>query len=570
MSFWDRCISEGLDVTKLNDGQQKIICPKCDHTRRKHKGDQCLSVQIDSKGARWKCHHCTWEGHVWRNEDRLAQDAPGRTKAERLTGFAYTEPLQNDQIDWFKQRGINEETLKSAGVESGTRLNGSMGPIAFVHKNADGETINVKFRAEGKKFSQTKNGARLPYMWNLVDTDKSRLIIVEGEVDSLSVHECGIGNCISVPDGASDRKMSWMEELSDELSSFKQVVLFTDFDRAGLALRDELARRLGVARCFRIETSAMPSGCKDANDVLTQHGAEVLKSLVEGARPVPMRALRETRSFAAEAIRLLHGEIKQGLPTGIGAFDGVGQDPNAGIYKVRPGELTVISGVPSSGKSEILDLLLVQLGIKHNWAFAVCSFENEVDEHLNKLAAKHQRLPTWGPNKMDDEKFIESLDWCDEHFYWIRAEDDAPTVEWCLNTATAAVARYPNLRGLVLDPWNEFSHRRPSAMTETEYIGQMLGTIKRWASQNGCHVWLVAHPAKVRKNFDGSTSPLDGYSISGSANFYNKADCLLLVERDFTAGSRDVRVHVKKIRHRAAGQVGVIELTYDRSCGVYS
>jgi twinkle protein len=499
-----------------------------------------------------------------------ARQYPGKNrKAERLTGFAYTEPLQDDQIDWFKQRGINEETLRSAGVESGTRINGSMGPIAFVHKNSDGETINVKFRAAGKKFSQTKNGARLPYLWSLVDTTKDRLIIVEGEVDSLSVHECGIANCISVPDGASDRKMSWLEELSDEIDKFKRIILFTDFDRAGLGLRDELSRRLGVARCFRIESSAMPSGCKDANDVLTQHGDEVLKSLIDGARPVPMRALRETRSFAADALRLLHGEIKQGLSTGIGAFDGEGE-PDAGIYRVRPGELTVISGVPSSGKSEILDLLLVQLGIKHGWSFAVCSFENEVDEHLNKLAAKHQRLPAWGPDRMDDEKFIESLDWCDEHFYWIRAEDDAPTVEWCLNTATAAVARYPNLRGLVLDPWNEFSHRRPNAMTETEYVGQALGTIKRWAAQNGCHVWLVAHPAKVRRNYDGSTSPLDGYSISGSANFYNKADCLLLVERDFTAGSRDVRVHVKKIRHRAAGQVGVIELNYDRSCGVYS
>tara|TARA_R110000744_G_scaffold4565_4_gene16451 strand:- start:2301 stop:3839 length:1539 start_codon:yes stop_codon:yes gene_type:complete len=511
-----------------------------------------------------------WEGHVWRNEDQTSQDMPVRTKAERLTGFAYTEPLQDSQIEWFKQRGINPETLVTAGVESGSRINGSMAPIAFVHKNSDGETINVKFRGEGKRFSQTKNGARLPYMWNLVDSEQNRLIVVEGEIDSLSILESKVGNCISVPDGASDRKMSWMEELSDELNGFKQIVLFTDFDGAGLGLRDELSRRLGVARCFRIETSEMPSGCKDANDVLIHHGPEVLRSLVEGARPVPMRALRETRSFATDALRLLHGDIKVGASTGIPAFDGEGADPDAGIYRVRPGELTVISGVPSSGKSEILDLLLVQIAKKHNWAFAVCSFENEVDEHLNKLAAKFKRLPTWGADKMNDSEFIESLDFCDEHFYWIRAEDNAPTVDWCLNTATAAVSRYPNLRGLVLDPWNEFSHRRPSAMTETEYIGQQLGTIKRWAAMHGCHVWLVAHPAKVRRNYDGSTSPLDGYSISGSANFYNKADCLLLVERDFTAGSRDVRVHVKKIRHRASGQVGVIELKYDRSCGVYS
>ena len=88
--------------------------------------------------------------------------------------------------------------------------------------------------------------------------------------------------------------------------------------------------------------------------------------------------------------------------------------------------------------------------------------------------------------------------------------------------------------------------------------------------QHGVHVWLVAHPAKLRRNPDGTYPTPEPYDIAGSANFYNKADNILIVERDFTPGSSDVRVHVKKIRHRAAGQVGVIELTYDRSCGVYS
>jgi twinkle protein len=39
---------------------------------------------------------------------------------------------------------------------------------------------------------------------------------------------------------------------------------------------------------------------------------------------------------------------------------------------VVPGEVTLVTGVPNSGKSEWLDALLVNLGKLHGWKFAVC------------------------------------------------------------------------------------------------------------------------------------------------------------------------------------------------------
>lgn len=43
-----------------------------------------------------------------------------------------------------------------------------------------------------------------------------------------------------------------------------------------------------------------------------------------------------------------------------------------------PGELTVVTGVPNSGKSEWIDGLLCNLAISQDWAFALCSMENRV------------------------------------------------------------------------------------------------------------------------------------------------------------------------------------------------
>lgn len=37
----------------------------------------------------------------------------------------------------------------------------------------------------------------------------------------------------------------------------------------------------------------------------------------------------------------------------------------------------------------------------------------------------------------------------------------------------------------MIDPYNELDHQRPSSMTETEYVSQMLGKIKRFAQVGG-------------------------------------------------------------------------------------
>jgi twinkle protein len=170
---------------------------------------------------------------------------------------------------------------------------------------------------------------------------------------------------------------------------------------------------------------------------------------------------------------------------------------------------------------------------------------------------------------MNSSEWKEACEFIQNRFYWIRSEDEAPTVEWCLQNASACVQRYPNVRGLVLDPYNEFEHRRPSGWTETEYVSQMLASLKRWAATNECSIFLVAHPAKLRRNADGTFPVPEPYDIAGSANFYNKADNILIVERDFTEGSNDIRIHVKKIRFKQSGRVGTVDLKYEYVDGTY-
>lgn len=95
------------------------------------------------------------------------------------------------------------------------------------------------------------------------------------------------------------------------------------------------------------------------------------------------------------------------------------------------------------------------------------------------------------------------------------------------------------IKGLIIDPYNELDHKRPSSFTETEHVSRLLTKIKRFAQHYDCHVWLVAHPRAQRGLGVGGGSaslpPPSMYDISGSAHFINKADNGIVVHRPYSA-----------------------------------
>ena len=125
------------------------------------------------------------------------------------------------------------------------------------------------------------------------------------------------------------------------------------------------------------------------------------------------------------------------------------------------------------------------------------------------------------------------------------------------------------IRGLIIDPWNEFDHTRPSGQTETEYISSSLGQIRRFARAHGVHVWVVAHPKMLGRDKKGRYPIPTPYDISGSAHWRNKADNCLTVWRDENEPDTPVHLYVQKIRFREVGTVGKIELRWNKLNGRY-
>ncbi|KAF8687316.1 hypothetical protein HU200_042999 [Digitaria exilis] len=600
-----RLKNEGINPKQWRIGSfQRMMCPKCNGGSNE---ELSLSVYIrhDGMNASWNCFRstCGWRGFVQPDEvPKVSQAKSGiesetdqEVEASKAAKKVYRkireedlnlEPLCDELGAYFSERMISAETLRRNKVMQ--RNWGNKISIAFTYRR-DGVVVGCKYREVDKKFSQEANTEKIFY--GLDDIKRAQdIIIVEGEIDKLSMDEAGFRNCVSVPDGAppkvsskipdkeQDRKYQYLWNCKDHLDSASRIILATDDDVPGQALAEELARRLGKERCWRVKWPKKneTDTCKDANEVLMYLGPQALRKVIEGAELYPIRGLFAFRDFFPEIDNYylgIHGD-ELGIRTGWESMDDLYKYllPR---FQVVPGELTVVTGVPNSGKSEWIDALLCNINQQCGWKFVLCSMENKVREHARKLLEKRIEKPFFdaryggSAERMTPDEFEAGKQWLNETFHLIRCEDDSlPSINWVLDLAKAAVLRH-GIRGLVIDPYNELDHQRPSNQTETEYVSQMLTKVKRFAQHHSCHVWFVAHPRQLQ-NWNGG--PPNMYDISGSAHFINKCDNGIVIHRnrDQNAGPLDVvQVCVRKVRNKVIGQIGDAFLTYNRVTGKF-
>lgn len=392
-------------------------------------------------------------------------------------------------------------------------------------------------------------------------------IFVTGNCDAMSIYEAGIGNACSIPNGAQSFGTNTTQDPASlygflyphikQLDAAKKIVIATDMDDPGQSIADELARRIGRHRCWRAK---FPE--KDANDTLVKHGKETLKACIDNAEPWPVAGLYEADHFFDKVDDLYINGFSSRVTTGITQVDE--------LYSCGPGLLTVVTGIPGSGKSQMIDQIMVNLAVNHGYVAAVCSFENPPEVHIGKLcqvvAQKHffkTQIP--GP-LMSPEEVQKAKAFVHRHFKFLFQEDgaksDLPSI---IERIKTAILRW-GVKVAVIDPYNYIS--RPKAIeSETQWIDDMLTEMRLFAQAYDLHIFFVAHPTKMPMNADGSYMIPKGFSISGSAAWYSKPDFGLTIHRE--PDSAEVRFVNWKTRFDWLGKNGEACVIYDNTRHTY-
>ena len=469
------------------------------------------------------------------------------------------EKLSKEFLDNFENvRKISNNTLLRFGVTEAIewmpKARKEIKVVCFNYLR-NGELINIKFRGKNKDMKLAKDAELIFYNLDAIQ-DTEECVCVEGEIDCLSLHEAGIYNCVSVPNGANSN-LKYIDNCYEYFINKKKIVLATDNDEAGRKLRDELMFRFGVDRCYMVD---FPEDCKDANDVLVKHGKEVLRKVIENATQIPIEGLTAYNERKNRLLDLYDNGIPSGTPCGIYGLDE--------YLRFQGGLVTMITAPPSSGKSEFLDYIISSLAVRENWRFGVFSFENQPTELHDAKIAEKIIGKAFGFRKdrnhrIDKESLNLAIDELYDKFKTIDTSKVDISVDGILAKSEELVNKY-GIKGLVLDPYNKILHNIPSGMSETNYVNLFMTRITGFAKKFNVHIFLVVHPTKPQNtsvSTEGKQQRVTLYSASGSANFYNQTDNGFVLTRDRQTGVVDV--YIEKVRFSEQGREGWVSFTFD-------
>mgnify|MGYP003632184047 FL=1 len=527
----DNFNQHGLDV-----GKTQGICPLCSHTRQpKNKNAKCSSY--DWERGLGTCHNCdtSFQLHTYQRKGNAIKEYVKPIPVEVF------EPVKDKAVEWFETRGISPASLRDLNVTTGEEYMPQTGKkentIQFNYMMGD-ELINVKYRDGRKNFKLYKGAEKIFYNINSI-VGYDWCVITEGEMDALALHEAGIKNVISVPNGATlnSNNLDYLDNCIDYFEDKEKIILAVDADEAGQALRYEFIRRLGAEVCYLVDFN----GNKDPNDFLIEYGAEELRKVITTATQVPLEGVSTLRDLEADLLDFVHNGFKPGFQVGLENFDK--------IFSTYTSQFITVTGIPSSGKSDFVDQMCIGYNKNYGWKTAFASPENKPNFlHAHKLIRK-----TWEgmPTKEDigSAKWKQVTNHINDNYYFI--DMDRYTLENVLRKGAELVKR-KGIKCLVIDPFNKIRDVDCKTEDVNRYTMEYLTKIETFAKKYDVLVMVVAHPTKMYRDKEGKIEEPTMYSIKGGGEWYDASYHGLLVHRDYEA--QTVKVKVLKVKFQNLGE----------------
>jgi len=303
------------------------------------------------------CHHCGVRLQLHSFTSKKA------TKVYSLPEWKNNTELSEKLVKWFEKRGISQFTLRLMKITEGKEWMPQPQKIEnTVQFNyfRNNQLVNIKYRDGNKNFKLHKDSERIFYNLDGINIS-NEVVIVEGEADCLSFIECGIHNVVSVPNGSTigTANLEYLDNCIEYFENKDKIYLALDNDEAGKSTTKELIRRLGSDKCFLVDFN----DCKDANEYLTTYGKESLLETLKNAKEIPIDGVSSLFDWQKEFQEYLVNGMQSGFKIGIKSFDD--------IFSTYTGQYVVVTGRPSSGKSDFVDMMCLGYQKKYGWKIAI-------------------------------------------------------------------------------------------------------------------------------------------------------------------------------------------------------
>jgi len=364
-------------------------------------------------------------------------------------------------------------------------------------------------RPDGKKMMRVSpNCEPCLFGWQAVSTQTRSIVLVEGEIDAMSLDQYGLGlGVLSVPfGGGNGDKHRWLENEFDNLAIYDEIFLCFDNDQVGQSATNELVQRLGRHRCRIVH---LPY--KDANECLQNDiSVEDIQTCFTNARILDPDELKRASIYVEQVIQELYPTDNQHL-----GYELPWEKTRGKIY-FRTDELSIWTGINGHGKSQVIGQIILH-SMKQGARICVASLELKPKRLLARLTrqASGLRNPT--------EEYIRAIhDWYDDKLWLFDLVGTAKT-ERLLEVLQYAKQRY-GINMFIIDSLMK------CGISEDDYNAQKLFIEKLCDFKNeyNCHIHLVVHP---RKGVDELKMP-GKLDMKGSGSITDLADNCFTVWRN--------------------------------------
>lgn len=542
-----------INVRGAEKGTKYSTCPVCSHERKK-KTDKCLAIYFDSGLA--KCHHCG--ALSFKEQKQIPYKEKQYAKFDN-TWQNYTN-LSDKLVKYiWSERMISQNTLNQFQVTEEKYYQPAhqkeVNNIVFNYFEGE-ELVNKKYRSADKKFTQSKGGK--PILYNINSAiGQEEVYICEGEFDVLAFYEIGIKNALSLPSGANDNDDYWINS-EKYLKDVKHFIIATDNDEKGIEVREKIAQRLGRYRCTYLEFYD-----KDANDDLKSGKLSVV---INERKHFNIGGTFTSFDLLDAILRLQ----EKGLPETISPKKAVFGNLKK-TFSIMMGQLTTITGIPSHGKSSFLDWYLLNLLHEYDYKASIYSPEHNP---LELYATKHIQLavgkPFYGENRCTDNDIYRFTEWSRNKLYYTTQEQDkAPDWDWLFNKFEEQMFTY-GINFFVIDAWNKV--QMPKGLAGKEGIDTILTKLTNFCVKHNVHIFLVAHPTKMKKDTNGDYEMPTLYDVSGSSDFKNQTHNGITIYRQFETEQKQgyTMFSNQKTKFSFQGEIeGLVKFNYHIPTGRY-
>lgn len=545
-----------LIVTNKTSGTAKIKCPVCS-PERKNKTDKSLYVNFNSGVG--KCFHC--EGLFFK--DSIAKKTEKQNFTLPVQNWKNYTNLSDGLVKYFEGRKINQFTLKEFEITEEKfyqpQLNKDVNNVVFNYFEGD-VLVNKKYRSGNKKFTQSKNAKSIFYNINSI-IGKDEAYIVEGEIDVLSLHEIGIKNVVSIPNGANDNDNYWVNSEA-YIKDIKKFYIGTDNDEKGNEVAEKIAQRLGRYRCERILFDG-----KDANEDLING---VLNKTIYNTSKYPVSGTFKVSDVYDDILNLYDNGMPETIYPKHSCF-GALRD----IFSVMRGHLITGTGIPSHGKSNFTEWYVLNLVRDYKMKASFFSPEHHpFSLHHTTFIEKAAGRNFWRDNfecpritKLEVAKYAE---WAEEKIYLTGTENgEFPTWNWLFEKFKEQLYNY-GIDIFVIDAFNKLGFDTKG--NKLDQINEVLTKLTMFAQMNNVIIFLVAHPTKMQKDVNGLYNSPTLYDVSGSSDFRNQTHDGFSIYRFFGDEINEPKTVFEnlKTKMKFQGEIGgSVEFQYHIPSGRY-